>query len=38
MGIKYLIRQGTFQIGRDSATALMEQVFSLHLQGKNTTE
>lgn len=36
MDIKYLIREGTFQIGRDSTTTLTEQVFSLHRQGKIT--
>lgn len=36
MDIKYLIREGTFQIGRDSTTTLTEQVFSLHRQEKNT--
>lgn len=36
MDIKYLIREGTFQIGRDSTTTLTEQAFSLHRQGKNT--
>jgi hypothetical protein len=36
MDTEYLIRQGTFQIGRNSTTTLTEQEFSFYLQEKTT--